>query len=208
MAKPIDIRFGKSPRGMNKKFKEYQKETLQRMGKKWLNDYFPLRFEENSQQKYGFTPRTKKYMADKRAKYGHQKHLVFSGEMERWFKTNKPTEQKNTNKEYQLKWRGAPKQVVLANRVQTLDDIEKFIIEYPENNMYIIQQEVKKQFDREMRMDLISRIRKGLGRQGKRKMPPIKRELTTITRSENKELLKDAKKHYLSKLNKTDDKIK
>lgn len=190
----INIKYEWSPKTTKKYINKIAIATSKKVANYWLDEFFPLRFTESAVARYGFTPRTPKYNRQKMKKYGHKKHLVYSGDMKRFFDT-KPEEKFNKNK-FSLIWSNVPKQVVIANRIQTINDVDRFIIEYPKNNMYDIQKELKANFDVDMSMGMISTIRKGLGRQGKRKMPSIGRELLTFTNSELKDLNKVAKKEY------------
>jgi hypothetical protein len=46
---------------------------------RWRTEYAPKHFELSANARYGFAPRTKKYMIRKARKFGHQKPLVLSG---------------------------------------------------------------------------------------------------------------------------------
>jgi len=198
----IDFTYTRSPKVILKYANKMAIASTKKTANTWVKEYFPLRFNEGAIARYSFTPRTPKYNKQKMKKYGHKKHLVYSGDMKRFFDT-KPVE-KASNKAFILSWKNVPKQVVITNRIQTINDVDRFIIEYPKNNMYDIQKELKSNFDVDMSMGMISKIRKGLGRQGRRKMPPIGKELLTYSNPEIKELGKVARKEYQRLLKLTD----
>ena len=60
---------------------------MKMLGEFWYKELLPKHFTAQAGARYKFQMRTPKYMAEKLRKKGHQKYLVFSGDMERMVKS-------------------------------------------------------------------------------------------------------------------------
>lgn len=84
---PVEIRgsinYVGSPDHTAKIFRPILKEELQNVIRFWHKDMLPNHFTTTAVNRYGYQKRSKKYMIRKARKFGHQRALVFSGEMER-----------------------------------------------------------------------------------------------------------------------------
>ncbi len=74
---------GKSPRGMARAFKDSIPSAMAEVGKTWVTEMLPQHFTENAQSVYKYKFRSKAYRARKLRKYGHNKMLVLTGELEK-----------------------------------------------------------------------------------------------------------------------------
>lgn len=59
------------------------KNTFQKIGEKWLEEYLPLHFRADARERYGYAERTVKYKRYKMKKTGGRTDLVYTGLLKR-----------------------------------------------------------------------------------------------------------------------------
>lgn len=82
------IQYKRDPEVLKKHFRPFVKDANKNAARHWHTKLLPKHFTTEGGKKYQYRKRSKKHMKAKAKLAGHQRPLVFSGDMERQSKQN------------------------------------------------------------------------------------------------------------------------
>lgn len=83
MSRRLVLNWVAPPDVLAEELREALRAEMGEAVQRWHREMLPQHFREDSPSRYGFKPRSRRYLARKRRKFGHARMLVFYGGLER-----------------------------------------------------------------------------------------------------------------------------